>query len=86
MLVGFTIIEPRYQGWEGKFERVVFFFQFSLTRLGIARVVDIRVYGLPKEVFSHCCLSVVAIAVASSAWTTWVWYLRGFHCVAHVIY
>ena len=56
MLVGLTVIEPRYPRPGGKISMRCFFFPIFLTRLGIAWVVDIRVSGLPEEVLSHCGL------------------------------
>jgi hypothetical protein len=56
MLAGLTVIEPRYPRLGGEIQRVVSSFQFSLTRLSIARVVDVKVFDLPEEVLSHCGL------------------------------
>ena len=67
MLAGLTVTEPRYPRLGGKFQRVVSSFQFSLTRLGIARVVDVGAFGLLEEALSHCGLPE---EVLSAPWRT----------------
>lgn len=67
----FTVTEPRYprlaRRLGGKISTRCLFFRIFLTLLGIARVVEVRVSGLPVEVLSHCGLPE---EVFSAPWRT----------------